>query len=370
MRIHPTDFLLRVLLKLLKSFDRRNNALEKMDPDSVRKVLVISSTALGDAVLSTATFRPIRKRFRNAQLVLLVGRQYLSLFSHCSDLASVVPFFGGYREFLRTVLALRRQAPQLALILHGNEPQATPLAYLSGARFIVKLPNANEFRFLLSNSEPEVTWQSFSHGLEQRLAVAAMVGAEVAGARMTLPMLAGTTAGIDALLAADGMAGSRLVGFQCGASSRARMWPAAHFIELGKRLLACNPDVRIVLTGAPEESPYLATIAAGIGGAVVNTASAVPLEALPALVGRLGVLVSGDTGTMHVAFAVGTPVVGLFAVSNPAASGPAYDQDRHVIIYQPCPDHFVRSKSDDQTCISRISVDTVFAATQSVMDRA
>jgi ADP-heptose:LPS heptosyltransferase len=150
------------------------------------------------------------------------------------------------------------------------------------------------------------------------------------------------------------------------------MWPAGHFVELGRRLLARVPDAGLVLTGSPAEAAYLDTIAAGIGGmggAVANAARGVSLAALPALVGRCKLLVTGDTGTMHVAIAMGTPIVGLFAVSTPSVSGPAYDLDRHVIIHQPCEDHFVRTKSNDQTCISRIAVDTVFAAAQSVLER-
>ncbi len=368
-RIRPTDLLLRALLKLLKALDTRDDSLDSLQPEAVRCILLISSTALGDTALSTATFAPLRARFPAARLVALIHRQYLPLFSHCAELDQVVPFHGGYRHFLATARTLRKMHPDLALILHGNEPQATPLAYLSGARFIVKLPNASEFRFLLSNRDTPSTWAQFTHGLDQRLGEAALVGADIAGARMALPTVPDAREEVDAFLAACGLAGKRLIGLQCGASSRSRMWPAQHFIELGRRLLASHPAMGLVLTGAPDEAAYLEGIVAGIGGAVVNTAGKLSLAALPTLVGRCKALVTGDTGTMHIAVAMGTPIVGLFAVSTPAASGPAYDLDRHVIIHQPCPDHFVRSKSDDQTCISRISVDRVFAATQSVLER-
>jgi ADP-heptose:LPS heptosyltransferase len=302
-------------------------------------------------------------------MVALIHQQYVPLFRHCAELDAVVPFHGGYSRFLGTLRALRNLQPDLALVLHGNEPQATPLAYLAGARCIVKLPNSNEFRFLLANRETPSNWQQFAHALDQRLGEAALVGADIAGARMSLPAVPGAQDEVDAFLAATGLPGKKLLGLQCGASSRSRMWPAQHFIELGRRLLARHPDAGLVLTGAPSEAAYLDTIAAGIGGAVANAARGISLAALPALVGRFRLLVTGDTGTMHVAIAVGIPIVGLFAVSTPSASGPACDLERHVIIHQPCEDRFVRSKSDDQTCIGRIAVDTVFAAVQSVLER-
>lgn len=361
MRIRPLDFLLHWSLRMAKRLDGRDDALTRLDPAKVRSVLLVSSTALGDTVLSTAAFAPVRKRFPTARIVALINAAYLPLFRHCAELDETVPFAGGYLGLLAVLPRLRRARPDVALILHGNEPQATPLAYFTGARWIVKLPNANEFRFLLSNREPLVEWRAFRHGLDQRLGEAALVGADIAGARMVLPTVSAAQPQVDAFLAGARLAGRRMVGFQCGASGRSRMWPAPRFIELGRRLLAAQPDLGIVLTGSAGERGYLDSIAAGIGGGAA-VASSLPLEALPALVGRLHLLVSGDTGTMHVAVAVGTPTVCLFAVSDPATSGPAYDLDRHVVIHRPCPDLAISTKSDDQRCIGRIGVDEVFAA--------
>ncbi|MDP1652086.1 MAG: glycosyltransferase family 9 protein [Rhodocyclaceae bacterium] len=369
MRIRPIDFLLRSLLRLLGALDRRDRGLGSIEPDKVRCVLLIASTALGDTVLSTAAFAPVRERFPKARIIALINTQYVPLFRNCREIDAAIPYWGGYQRFMRTLLQLRRCRPDLALVLHGNEPQATPLAYLAGARWIVKLPNANAFRFLLSNREPLVQWQAFRHALDQRLGVAALVGANIAAARMRLPQVPGAPAAVDSLLAGGQIAGRRLVGFQCGASSRSRMWPADHFVELGRRLLAEFADVAIVLTGSPDEAPYLDDIARRIGGPTFVAAGRVELALLPELVGRFATLVTGDTGTLHIAVAAGTPIVGLFAVSTPSASGPAYDLDRHVIIHRPCPDHFVRTKSDDQTCIARIAVDEVHAAVAAILRR-
>jgi ADP-heptose:LPS heptosyltransferase len=146
------------------------------------------------------------------------------------------------------------------------------------------------------------------------------------------------------------------------------MWPAAHFAELGRRLLAAHADSAIVLTGAPAERDYLAGLRRDIGEPCL-VACDLPIEALPALVGRLDVLVSGDTGTMHVAVATGTPTVCLFAVSDPATSGPAYDHELHIVIHRPCPDLAIGTKTDDARCIARIGVDEVLAAVEQQLAR-
>lgn len=363
MRIRPLDFLLYWLLRVAKRLDGRDDALGRLDPAQVRCVLLVSSTALGDTVLSTAAFAPIRRRFPAARIVALIHAPYVPLFRHCPEIDEVIASHGGYRNFAALALRLRQSRPGVALILHGNEPQATPQAYLAGARWIVKLPNRNNpFRFLLANREPPVAWSELGHGINQRLRTAELVGADVTGARMALPVTESATTVVDTFLVSAGLAGRRLIGLQCGASAASRMWPAAHFAELGRRLLVRHPDAAILLTGAPSERPLLDTIAAKIGAGCVPTTH-LPILAIPALVSRLDVLVSGDTGTMHIAVAVGTPTVCLFAVSDPATSGPAYDLDRHIVIHHPCPDLAINTKSDDQRCIARIGVDDVFAAT-------
>ena len=331
-------------------------------PDNVQRILLISSTALGDTVLSTAAMGAMRQRFPAARIAVLIHRDYVPLFDQADFLDKVIPYYGGWQRFFSTIVALRRTQPDVALILHGNEPQATPLAYFSGARFIFKLPNTSRFAFLLSNQVPRLTWSDMGHGMMQRLKVAELAGAPIDGARMCLPVTDSTKDIVARWLAEQGvMAADLVIGFQAGASSRGRMWPVAHFVALAKTLLAAHPAYRFVITGAPHERLRCEEIAKGIGLGAIIAADALPIKALPALVQRCAVLVTGDTGTLHVAVAVGTPTVSLFAVSGPDVSGPAYDLERHIVIHHPAPAG-VRSKTDNDRWMAQIRSDEVAAA--------
>ncbi|QDX81582.1 hypothetical protein B9N43_10170 [Denitratisoma sp. DHT3] len=369
MRLRLRESLLRGVLRLAKRLDRRDASAAAFDPAGVRSILLISSTALGDTVMSTAAMNAVRARYPDARIVALIHRAYVRLFGHHPALDDVVAYQGGYRGFLATVRSLRGYRCDLALVLHGNEPQATPLAYLSGARFVFKLPNANDFRFLLSNAEPLVGRDAFRHGLDQRLAVARLVGASSpssAGVRMSLPRPPAMERRVAEWLG-EGRGSAPRIGFQSGASSRARMWPEEHFVDLARRLLVRHPNAMFVLLGSPDEAERCRRIADAIGPAARVAAGALPIEALPSLVAALDLVVSGDTGTLHVAVAMGVPTVGLFAVSNPAVSGAAHDPECHTVIHRPY-ERDVTSKSQDQEGMRRIDVDSVEQAVLARLD--
>jgi lipopolysaccharide heptosyltransferase II len=369
MRIRPAENLLYLTLRLCKALDRRQADAADLLPDKVKNILLVSSTALGDALLSTPAFRSIRQAYPAARISLLLNAAYRELFAGHPDIDEIIPYPGGWRRFFRLAWALRQRHFDLACILHGNEPQATPLAYLSGARFIFKLPNTSRFRFLLTNREPVLTWDDFGHGIEQRLKTAGLAGGAATDFRMTLPVKAAARHEVAAILQAHGIEdGSPLLGLQPGASTTSRRWAPAHFVELARQLLDAHPELRIVVSGSAEERTLCREIAAAIGGERAwASAGEVPLRLLPALLQRCFTFVTGDTGPMHLAVAVETPVVALFAVSDARRSGPAGDLDRHIVIQKartcdPCLSK--RCPYPLPICMENITVDEVRAAVE------
>lgn len=364
MGTHFRESLLRAALRLIKAYDRRTPDPSKLGTAAIKRILAISCTAIGDTLMSTPALRSLRLAYPNAHISLLLNKRYGTLFANNPDIDEIIPYAGGYRRFLRLAWALNRQRFDVALILHGNEPQATPLAYLSGAAFCFKLPNDNDFRFLLSNAEPVLRWEAFAHGIDQRLAVAALAGGAKTDRAMTLTPTAAATARLNARIAArDIPPDARLIGFQAGASTVSRRWSSGRFIELGKRLLKRLPDAWIVLTGSADERPLAELIASGIDHPRVWIAAGEPsLEEMPALMQRLQILLTGDTGPMHMALAVGTSVIALFAVSDWRRSGPASELGKHVVIQKwrtcdPCLSK--RCPYAEPLCMANIGIDEV-----------
>ncbi|MBI5902489.1 MAG: glycosyltransferase family 9 protein [Deltaproteobacteria bacterium] len=372
MRLRPVDGFLYLWMRALKALDKRKTGMEAFSPGAVRNILIVSSTAIGDTLLSTPAIRAVRKRYPRARIVAMFNRDNMELFESNPHINGVVPYYGGYRRFFRTAKELRAFSFDLALIFHGNEPQATPLCYLSGAPFIFKLPNDGPYNFLLSNSTPVVGWGEMGHGIEGRLKAAALAGCVPDGLRMEVNRDKADEEAVSAFLSGEGVAGGDvLVGFQAGASTVSRQWFADRFVELGKRLIKRTPRLKVVLTGSPGEARLCKGIADGIGRGALLTAGRLRLRQTPSLIGRLKALVTGDTGPMHMAIAVNTPVVALYAVADPERTGPLYDRERHIVIRKPrtC-DPCLSKRCGYQKCMEAISVDEVEAAVRRILEAA
>lgn len=371
MGTHFRENFLRGVLRLIHAGDRRMPDPARLGTAAIERILAISCTAIGDTLVSTPALRSLRLAYPHARISLLLNRKHVALFANNPDINEIIPYAGGYRHFFRLAWTLRQHRFDVALILHGNEPQVTPLAYLSGADFRFKLPNDNDFRFLLSNEQPIRRWSDFAHGIDQRLAVAALAGGAVTDRSMTMTPTSAAVMRLQDRLVKRGITlDSPLICFQVGASTVSRRWSAERFIELGKRLLARQPQDWIILTGSAGERALADKIARGIGhDRVWITAGELSLEEMPALMQRIELLLTGDTGPMHMALAVGTPVVALFAVSDWRRSGPASDLGKHTVIQKwrtcdPCLSK--RCPYAEPLCMANISVDEVERA---ILDR-
>lgn len=364
----------RILLPLLTRAQRQGGRplpLAQLAPADIRCILVISSTAIGDTLLSTPAIHALRRKFPQARIVGLLHRRVAELFRYYRELDEIVPL---ERSLLRTARRLRRTSPDVAVILHGNEPEAAMLAYLSGARFVLKHAKRHPVPRLLSRHDGDGDYDPLTeHAIVSRLRLTGWLGAATDDTRMHLDLPPGTVPQAEQLLRAHGVgAGDTCIGFQPGAATRYKMWPDTAFMLLAHRLMQHNPGLKILLLGSRREWSLCETIRTGVRNyRLANLAGAIDLPVLPALVQRLALLVTNDTGTMHVAVALGIPTVSLFAATEPGGTGPIQDRDRHRVIKKPqtC-EPCVTKRCHTPFCMDQITVEEVFQAVLSSRDLA
>ncbi len=372
MRISPLDGLLFFSVKILKCLDKRQTDLKYFDPKEVRNILVVSSTAIGDTLLSTPAIRAVRDRYPQANIIAHFNIRNAELFGNNPHVNGIVPYHGGYKRFFRTIREFRRHKFDLALIFHGNEPQATPMTYLSGARFILKVPRSREYGFLLSNTYNGFDNPMEHHVIDLRLKAASMAGCSEENREMTLVVDEEEESLIEAYVENLGVPkGAIIIGFQVGATADYKAWPEECFVELGRRLIAAGPMIRVVVIGSQQEKDTCASVAGKIGRGAVSSAGVIPLKSLGAMIRKMNILVTNDTGPMHMAVALGVKTVSLFCPTNAVNVAPSQDLHLHRVIRKekPCDPCTAKKGCRKPLCMGQITVEEVYEAVRDMLGR-
>jgi heptosyltransferase-2 len=345
------------------------------------RILVVKLATLGDVLTMTPTLRALRIRFPSAHIGVLTTPGGAPALRGLDSYDTVITFdkfaFDRARDAWRSLpnalslaRVLRGGAWDTLVLLHHlttrfGIAKYAALSLGSGAPRRVGLENGRGRWFLTEGAVDEgFGWR---HEVDYALSVAEVLGATSSGtSRLELAVAPADHAWAAANLPeTDGV----LLVPGSGAFSRARRWAPSRFAEVGHALLERHGFKPIVLSGVAEDEQALARQVATRLGPSARIAPAAPSpQALGALVGRCRLVVANDGGVVHVATAVGTPVVAVFGPSNADAWGPyPVDDPRHQVVRErlacaPCI-HRGHSFGTPQGCPARTCLALVDAST-------
>jgi heptosyltransferase-1 len=340
------------------------------------RILVVRLSALGDLVHTLPAVAALRRRFPDAEIDWLVDERFLELV----DLVPVVDNrftltragAGALSSMWRATRALRRRRYDVAIDLQGLVKSALA-ARLSRARRVLGFEP-------LHVREPAASWlytQSVpvaggTHVIEKNLAlVQSLIGEPGA---WEFPIAARPS---DALTRTRNTLGlddsGDFVLLNPGAAWPSKSWEAIRYGALAKRLWEDHRLRSAVLWGPGEEA-----LAHAVSGASDGAATAAPITGIADLVAHVraaAVVVAGDTGPLHLAAAVGTPVVGIYGPSDPERNGPWSAHDQVVSAGGSCQCRLdrqrrssrgvvVRQCSQSRRCLDEIAVEDVLASVQ------
>lgn len=298
--------------------------LASLNLAGVRRVLLVLTTGLGDAVLSTPVFEAVRRALPQARVALFVRRVWAPLFAAETDIDEVIPYAGKWRRFFATLRRLRRFAPDLTLVLHGNDPDILPLAHLAGSRHIVRIPtDGTRYPWLLSNAgraEDRATLPG-AHYIDNRLRILDTVG--IAPTRRTPVIRLDAASRAHATVQLGARIGARrYLVLHPWAADAYKTWPAAQARAFVEAAAARWPDVGFVVTGTGGDRAAACELVAGLPAErSVVAAGEFDIAGTAALLAGAAAVVAPDTGVLHLAAALDVPTVGLYAPTRPALVG-------------------------------------------------
>ena len=340
--------------------------LAQLQLDAVKRVLVVLTTGLGDAVLSTPVLPALRAALPQADIRLFCRAAWAPLFAADPDLDALIPYSGKYRRFFATLRALRDFSPDLTVVLHGNDPDILPLCYLSGSPFIVRIPTTGtRYGFLLSNRERKVDQTTLPgvHYIENRLRILDTLGIAPAGNSPRVFLAEGAARKSAAVLRDEIGAGPYWV-MHVYAADAYKVWPLEKVRQLLEQARMTWPSHAIVLTGGGQDRAPLAELADGIPGAH-NFAGRLDIAGTAAVLAGAACVVAPDTGIGHLASALDIPLVALYAPTFSNLVVPRAGNAKPTIVQKPrtcepcvekqCP--YV-----PKNCMDQIGVDEIFSA--------
>ncbi|WP_455245761.1 lipopolysaccharide heptosyltransferase II [Petrachloros mirabilis] len=334
-----------------------------------RHILLIKPSSLGDIVHAMPTVAALRHAYPSATVTWLVKRQWSGLVERINGVDRVWAVGSGLKGWLSQVPALRAEKFDVAVDLQGLFRSATT-AWLSGAPRRIGFANAREGGAWWYNQRVSVSTTEM-HAVDRYLLVAEAMGAKSGHAEFSFRVPQSDHEHVDRLLRLSGLApGARWVAMTIAARWPTKRWPASSFAALADRLNT-EGSGPVLFLGGPDERADVAAVKSMMKTNAIDLAGALPIEYLPALLGKAAALITNDSGPMHIAAAVGTPVVALFGPTSPVRTGPYGPGHRvltHEISCRPC---FRRSCANEQrlACLTNITPDQAAAAFRSLQHR-
>lgn len=321
-------------------------------PAKVRTIAVFSCTGIGDGLFDSAAIRSLKLGYPDAHLVVIAHRRRRSVALHNPFADEVLGFSKSPVARWRLLRAFRGRRPDLVVALRVNE-DAVPVGYLLNRHaFFGGTEACGAMSFLLSHAVP--TFGKI-HAVEKTLRIAREAGGDPGAPAAMIYAVSGDEKAAAATRFSEWI-DEPFIAWQVGGGRtlKQRDWPPSRIIE-AIRELRRHLRHRIVLTGGNDNKEAAAEVAAACPD-VINLCCRTTLEETAAVVDRAALLVSSDTGVMHLGFAIGTPSLALLHPrSEPRMFGPPPDDPRHEVIHVPAADRDGRALGMDDLPAAQVT---------------
>ncbi len=334
------------------------------------KILIRATNWIGDAIMALPALRAVRKRFPEAEIAI-VGRPYVADIYRDQEICDqLIPYdprglHAGLSGRERLAAELRAQKFDMALLLQ-NAFDAAWLAWR--ARIPERIGYARDARsFLLTKAIPlprhgEVPAHEKFYYLEL-LRRAGWLDSVQDETFISLRVSEEKRRSADEFLCESGVRqGALRIAIGAGASyGSAKCWPPPRFAEVANRLQS-EADADVILFGTAAEASVSTAISAEMRRPPIDLTGKTAIADLPALLSQCHLFIGNDSGAMHVAAAVGLPVIAVFGPTDPEGTAPVTPRCSIVQQKPYCSPCFLRSCPTDHRCMTAITANMVEAA--------
>ncbi|MBN1353025.1 lipopolysaccharide heptosyltransferase II [candidate division KSB1 bacterium] len=339
----------------------------------MQKILIIKLRAIGDVLLSTIVISNLRGAYPDAQIDFLTEAPAKDVVAGNPDLNRIIVFdlnkirsmgfWKGLQENLRFISALRKTRYDMVFDFFGN-PRSALLTLMSRAK--QRIGYNWRARQLAYNVVVQSRAASV-HEAEFHLDALTALGIPIIDGQLHFPIPDAAKNFANQFFEENNLDRAFTVGINASGGWSAKKWLPEYFAELADRLMA-ELDAKIILLWGPGELPETEKLARLIR----HEATIIPetdLKQLGAILEKCSLVVSNDSGPMHIAAAIGTPTVGIFGPTDPKKQGP-YGSQHEVAVKKEL--HCLgcdKLHCESNACMRELSVDDVWQAVQKCIEK-
>jgi len=333
---------------------------------SLQKILVRSTNWVGDAVMTTPALVALRSQYPQAEIVVLANPLVAELFQFHPSVDRVMIYdkkgwHQGVRGMLRLVKEIRTEHFDAAFMLQ-NAIEAALIAWF--ARIPRRAGYTTDGRRLLLNYPVTVTAADKQlHHTDYYLGLLTQLG--ISGGDNKLCLACSET---EQRWAGEVLQSDNVIAINPGAAyGSAKRWLPERFAAVADTL-ALHYDARILLTGGPGEIEIGADIAAAMKCQPLNKIGKTSVREMMSLLAHSRLLVTNDSGPMHVAAAFSTPIVAVFGPTDHTTTCPASANVKIVRKQVDCAPCMLRQCPTDHRCMTEITAADVIIAAKQLLD--
>lgn len=362
-----------VLRQASKILDHGQISEHTRHENDYERILVVRTDRIGDVLLSTPVIKALRERFPHAYIAMMVS-------SYAKDIVEGNPYLdevivydkdGKHHSWMRSLKFarnLRKKKFDLAVILH-------PTNRVHLVAFFARIPRRVGFNrklpFLLTDRIEHTKQMGQKHELEYNLDLLDYLGIQAQDKSLFMPIRQDSEEYINNLFRREGLKDTdKLLAIHPAASCISKIWPQERFAEVALKL-ALKYGFKIVIVAGSKDMSRAENVAKKINQRVYNFAGKISVSQLASLLKRCKLLISNDSGPVHIASAVDTPVISIFGRSQmglgPKRWGPVGDKDK--VLHKPvgCIECLAHNCTKDFACLKAITVEDVISAASSIL---
>jgi len=339
-----------------------------------KKILIVRLDRIGDVLLSTPVIKALRDAYPDSYLSFMVRPYAREIVEGNPGLNSVIIYYKEGREKgffgnLKFIWRLRKERFDLALILH---PTARSHLVTALAGIPERVGYDKKKGFLLTKRIPHTKQFGLKHETEYTLDILKYIGVDAKDKALYMPMKSECEEKVKDILARNGIRDSDdIIVINPGASCPSRRWSAERFAKLADSLVAGRGAKILIISGSMDKV-FGDRVASFMTKRHLNLSGKTSIGDIASIFRRARLVISNDSGPVHVACAVGTPVIAIFSRSDrglsPKRWGPTGKGD--IVLHKDvsCEVCLAHNCQRGFKCLEAITVEDVLAAADKILE--